>query len=491
VTARDEHSGGSQQSQEWAAGPAGPGLPSPPAVPGPPNAGPWGYPRPGPGQPGYGRVMVPQPPRRRLATLISYAAVAALAACAGGLAVGLTSGRGSPPSASPGLQPGSGAGTEPGASTSSGVGISTATLQRVENAVLPGLVVINSRLQDDGPDITGAAGTGMIISRSGLVLTNNHVIDATNGLTATVVSTGKTYPAMYLGYDKGSDIAVIKVEGASRLTPVPLGNSSAVRVGDGVVAMGNANGTGRITAVTGAITGLNQAITASEEGSGESAERLTGMLQTDADIIKGDSGGPLVSTAGQVIGMDTASSSGIMASQQNVGFAIPINKAMTIARQIVAGKPGPGMHIGATGFVGVLVPTAPSGGQSTQTSPRVQLQQMEESEEQQDLGPGGGLYQAPTGCLPNAADAGIPGHIAPAPSGALVLGALCDSPAAAAGLAAGDVITSAAGQQVSSPASLTSILATVRAGKQTTIVWVTPAGQTITRAVTLAQIPPQ
>ncbi len=438
----------------------------------------------GPWQAGYGHVPGPQPPRRRLAGIMSYIAVAAVAACGGGLAVGLTSNSGSPPSASSGLHPGSS--IEPGADT----GISSATLQRVENAVQPGLVVINSRLQDDGADVSGAAGTGMIISRSGLVLTNNHVIDASNGLTATVVSTGKTYPAVYLGYDKGSDVAVIRLEGASGLTPVPLGDSSAVRVGDRVVAMGNANGTGSITTVTGAITGLNEAITASDEGSSESAEHLTGMLQTDADIVRGDSGGPLVTAAGKVIGMDTASSSDIMASQQNMGFAIPINKAITVARQIIAGKPGPGVHIGATGFVGVLVPTAPGGGQSAQTSPRVQLQQMEESE-QQDLGPGGSLYPAPGGCLSNTADAGIPEHIAPASSGALVLGALCDSPAAAAGLAAGDVITSAAGQQVSSPASLTTILATVRAGKKITVVWVTPAGQTITRLVTLAQIPPQ
>ncbi len=425
-----------------------------------------------------------------MAAIISYVAVAAVAACGGGLAVALTSASGSPPSASTGLRPGNGAGTAPGAGGTSGASITGAPLQRVENAVQPGLVVINSRLQDDGADISGAAGTGMIISRSGLVLTNNHVIDASNGLTATVVSTGKSYPAIWLGYDKGSDIAVIKLEGASGLTPVPLGNSSAVRVGDGVVAMGNANGTGRIATVTGAITGLNRAITASDEGSGESAEYLTGMLQTDADIIQGDSGGPLVSTAGKVIGMDTAASSDVMASQQNVGFAIPINKAMTVARQIIAGKPGPGVHVGATGFVGVLVPSAPDGGRSTQTSPRVQLQQMEESE-QQGLGPGGSAYTGPDGCLANAADAGIPGHIAPASSGALVLGALCQSPAAAAGLTAGDVINAAAGQQVSSPASLTSILAAVPAGKKITISWVTPAGQTITRPVTLAQVPPQ
>jgi S1-C subfamily serine protease len=468
-----------------------PQSPSDPTSPG--DADPPSYRLPGPAQPGYGHVPGPQPPRRRLAAIISYAAVAAVAACSGGLAVALTANSGSPPSASAGLSPGSssGPGTEPGATASSGADVSGATLRRVQNAVQPGLVVINSKLQDDGPDITGAAGTGMIINRSGLVLTNNHVIDATNGLSATVVSTGKTYPAIWLGYDKGSDIAVIKLEGASGLTPVPLGNSSAVKVGDDVVAMGNANGTGSITTVTGAITALNRPVTAIDEGSGEPAEHLTGMIRTNADIVKGDSGGPLVTTAGQVIGMDTAASSDIMASQQNVGFAIPINKAMTVARQIIADKPGPGVRVGATGFVGVLVPTAPDGGRSTQTSPQVQLQQMEESEEQQDPGLGGSTYPAPVGCLPNTADAGIPGHIAPASSGALVLGALCQSPAAAAGLTAGDVITAAADRQVSSPASLTSILATVPAGKEITISWVTPAGQTITRAVALAQIPPQ
>jgi S1-C subfamily serine protease len=467
VTAGDEHDSGSQQSQEWR-----------------------GDRPPGPGQPDYGSVPAAQPVRRRWTPLISYVAVAAAAACCGGLAVALSSSSDSPPSASAGDRPGSGASTSPGPGTTPGSGISSAALQRVENAVQPGLVVINSKLQDDGADVSGAAGTGMIVSSSGLVLTNNHVITATNGLTATVVATHKTYPATWLGYDKGSDVAVIKLEGASGLTTVPLGDSADVKVGDDVVAMGNANGTGSITTVTGAITGLNEAVMASDEGSGESAEHLTGMLQTDADIIPGDSGGPLVSTDGKVIGMDTASSSDVMASQENVGYAIPVNKAMTIAREIIAGRPGAGVRVGASGFVGVLVPSAPDGAQSIQTSPRAQLQQLEESDEQQGLGPGN-VSTSPNGCLSNTADAGVPGHIAPASSGALVLGALCQSPAAAAGLAAGDVIITAAGQQVSSPASLTSILAKVPAGKTITIVWVTPDGQTVTHKITLAQIPPQ
>ena len=450
-----------------------PQSPSDPTLPGDP--------------PGYGYIPVPQAPRRRLAAAISYAVVAAVAACAGGLAVALTSSSGSPPSASAGLSPGSSSapGTEPGAAASSDAGISGAALQGVQNAVRPGLVVINSSLQDDGPDVYGAAGTGMIISRSGLVLTNNHVIDGTNGLTATVVATGKTYPAIWLGYDKGSDIAVIKLEGASGLTPVPLGNSSAARVGDGVVVMGNAGGTGSITTATGAITGLNLPIMASDEGGGD-AEHLTGMIRTDADIIQGDSGGPLVTTAGQVIGMDTASNSGDMASQRDVGFAIPINKAMTVARQIITDKPGPGVRVGATGFVGVLVPSGPNGQQSTAANPNRQLQQ--EEQQSQTFGQS---QVAPNTCVTSDQNPGIPAKVAPVSSGTLVLGALCQTPAADAGMIPGDVIVKVNSQTISSPSSLMTILQKIPGGKSITLTWVTPNDQTVTKSLTLSSAPPQ
>jgi S1-C subfamily serine protease len=425
-----------------------------------------------PVQPGHGEPELRR--RRLLAGVITYLAVAALAASSGGMVVAFTSSTASPSSA--GLGSGS---------TGLSSGISSATVRSVEKSVEPGVVVINSRLDDD-PHATGAAGTGMIISRSGLVLTNNHVIDGSNGLTATVISTGKIYAARWLGYDKGSDVAVIQLDGASGLTPVPLGNSAAVRVGDDVVAMGNAGGTGKIRTATGSITGLDQAITASDNGDGESAEHLTGMLQTDADIVRGDSGGPLASASGRVIGMDTAAANKTATSQETA-FAIPINKAMTIARQIIADKPGKGIREGAAGFAGVLVPSAPGGGQSTETSPLKQLQQTEGAN--QPLA--GGYRPAPASCVPIAAYAGIPQHIAPAASGALVLAALCQTPAAAAGLTAGDVITGAAGHRVSSPASLTGILSHLPSGEKITITWVTPSGRAVARTVTLAQVAPQ
>ncbi len=486
----DEHGSLGEPEEPGSAAPGNPGW----ILPGYGEAGysqpeigqPGYYPGGNPMQPGYGQAR-PRRRRRGLAGIISYLAVAALAAAFGGLAVAFSSPGGGPPNASSGLGPGSsGRSSAPGTALGSGSRISSATVSKVVKSVEPGVVVINSEL-DDNPDATGAAGTGMIISRSGLVLTNNHVIDSTNGLTATVVWTGKTYPARWVGYDKGSDVAVIQLEGASGLTPVPLGNSGGVRVGNDVVAMGNAGGTGTITTATGAITGLNQAIVASDDGSGASAEHLTGMLQTDAQIVRGDSGGPLASTDGKVIGMDTAAGSETTTSQQELAFAIPINKAMTIARQIIAGKPVPGIQVGAAGFAGVLVPAAPGGGQNTETSPRLQLRQAEQSEAQQPLG---GYYPAPATCVPNAGYSGIPQHIAPAAAGALVLGALCKSPAETAGLAAGDVITGVAGQQVSSPASLTRVLSHLPSGAKITITWVTPAGQTISRAITLAQAPP-
>jgi S1-C subfamily serine protease len=462
-----------------------------------------------PGQPGGGFGQPPggghgmpggygQPPRRRrrgLTTAITYLAVAAMAATAGGLVVAFADNTSQQPSASSGS--GSfGNGSNPfsgnspanggnGIGGNAGSNINQSTLQKVESAVIPGLVVITSNLKYDGSGAAAAA-TGMIISKNGTVLTNNHVINGSTGLTAVVVATHRSYPAKWLGYDKGSDVAVIQLVGASGLTTVPIGDSGKVNVGDNVIGMGNANGTGNITSVPGAVTALNQTITASDDGSGASSERLTGMIQTNADIIPGDSGGPLASTSGKVIGMDTAASTnGITSNQQDVGFAIPINKALTIARQIIAGRQGAGIQIGTTGFVGVLVPSGANGAQSNATSPSVQLQQQEANQQQF-----GQVNPAPGGCLQNNASPGVPTKIAPVDSGTLVLGSLCGTPAATAGMMAGDVITRVNSQVISSPASLMNTLKAVRGGSTISLTWVTPSDQTMTRSLTLAAAPP-
>lgn len=490
--------------------------------PGDPRHGDPGYGQPGYGQPGYGQPGQPgygpppgyqlgggfgqppggqgpppgygRPPRRRsgLTTAVAYIAVAGVAAAIGGLAVGLNDSGNQQPSASSGTfgNPSFGSGQQNhGGSSSSGANINRATLSKVEQSVEPGLVVISSNLKYDGAGASAAA-TGMIISSHGLVLTNNHVINGTTGLTGTVVGTGQRFSAKWLGYDKGSDVAVIQLQNASGLKTVPLGNSDSVKVGAAVIGMGNAGGTGRIQAVTGKVTGLNQSITASDQGSGVSAERLTGMLQTNAQIIPGDSGGPLADLTGKVIGMDTAASTGGVfsgqQSQQDVGFAIPINKAMSIARQIIAGQSSSSVHVGSSGFVGVLVPGGKNGTQSTVTNPQSQLRQQEKA--QKAFGP---LQPANNNCLASNQQAGVPTKVAPVSSGTLVLGSLCRTPAAAAGLVPGDVITKVNGQPVSSPASLMNILQAIKGGSTVRLTWVTTAGQTETKPLTLAAAPPQ
>ncbi|MGO8955834.1 MAG: trypsin-like peptidase domain-containing protein [Streptosporangiaceae bacterium] len=460
--------------------------------PGYPVGGGFGQPPGGQGvPPGYGR-----PPRKRsgMTTAVAYIAVAAVAAAIGGLAVGLNESGNQQPSASSGTfgNPNFGSGQQNNGGSvtpSSGANISPATLTKVKQAVEPGLVIISSNLKYYAPGASAAA-TGMIISSNGLVLTNNHVINGTTGLTATVVATNQRFNAKWVGYDKGSDVAVIQLEHASGLKTVPLGNSSSVKVGDTVVGMGNAGGTGRIQVAAGTVTALNQSIRASDQGSGASAENLTGMLQTNAQIIPGDSGGPLANVNGQVIGMDTAASSGSALSgqqSQDVGFAIPINKAIAIARQIIAGQSSSSVHVGSSGFVGVLVPGNPNGTQITATNPQAQLQQ----EKAADQAAGNVLPPATNNCLGSNEGAGIPTTVAPVSSGTLVLGALCGTPAAQAGLVPGDVITKVNSQPVSSPASLMNILQAIKAGSTVKLTWVTPAGQTETQPLKLASAPPK
>lgn len=150
-----------------------------------------------------------------------------------------------------------------------------------------------------------AAGTGMIITSNGLVLTNNHVIDRSTAIHVTIFGRSETYTAHVLGAAPSSDIAVLQIEGVTGLPTVGFASSASVNVGDAIVALGNALGRGGSPAVSqGTITALDQTITASA-GGGKS-EQLSGMLQSDATIYPGDSGGPLVNSSGQVIGMITA-----------------------------------------------------------------------------------------------------------------------------------------------------------------------------------------
>ena len=200
-----------------------------------------------------------------------------------------------------------------------------------------------------------AAGTGMVLTSTGEILTNNHVIDGATSISVTDVGNGKTYSAKVVGYDRTGDVAVVQLVGASGLRTVNTSTGTAA-AGQAVVGVGNAGGTGGTpSAAGGSITAMDQSITASDDGGGNS-ENLSGLIETNAGIQPGDSGGSLVNTSGQVIGMDTAASvdSGYETTASQ-GYAIPIGTALSIAKRIEAGDASSTVHIGATGFLGVSV----------------------------------------------------------------------------------------------------------------------------------------
>jgi S1-C subfamily serine protease len=284
-----------------------------------------------------------------------------------------------------------------------------------------------------------AAGTGIVLSPTGDVLTNNHVVEGATSVTATEVSTGRKFTASVLGYDVANDVAVIHLDGASGLKAARLADSSKLSVGDAVAAVGNAGGVGGTPRTSpGAVTGLNQSIAAADANG--VTEQLRGLIQTSVQLIAGDSGGPLVNGAGQVVGMDTAGSSRFtMRTQQAFGFAVPIDKAASIAREIEAAHGASTIHIGPTAFLGVAI--APPTG-------------------------------APT-----------------SPTGALVAGAVPGSPAAAAGIGKGDVITGLETTAVASPTDLSSALLRYHPGDTVRVGWIDSTGGQHTATVQLGNGP--
>jgi len=411
---------------------------------------------------GYG----PLPRRRGSGSWLTHTIVAVLAA---GLAVAVVLGFFSPGSG--GSQPGIGAVPAPPASAAP----LASGQQDIVTKIKPGLVLINTTLQYESEV---AAGTGMVLNTDGLVLTNNHVIEDSTKITATVISTGKTYQAKVVGYDQTGDVALIQLQNASGLTTVPIGNSSSVKAGNAVVAMGNAEGQGKITATAGHITALNQTITASDEAASTSTETLHGMIQTNANIVPGDSGGALASSVG-VIGMDTAGDDSGDQQGPAAGFAIPINTALSVARQIAAGHASSVITIGYPPFVGVFIASGSS------SNPQTQAQQ-----QGQQNGGFGGSGSTP-GCYNSNADVTVPSDIAPVSSGTLIDGTICGSPAAAADMTGGAVITAVNGQAVGSPDDFASIMKRFRPGDTISVTWVSPSGQRSTSRLHLSAGPPQ
>jgi S1-C subfamily serine protease len=303
-------------------------------------------------------------------------------------------------------------------------GASTGRTATATAAQQVGIVDINTTL---GLQSAKAAGTGMILTSNGEVLTNNHVINGATSITVTVVSTGTTYKASVVGYSATNDVAVIQLADASGLQTISAAGSLPT-VGQEVTGVGNAGGVGGTpSAAPGQVTALDQAITASDEGGG-GAERLTGLIETNAPIAAGDSGGPLFDSSNKVLGMDTAASAGGAAQ----AYAIPIAHALTLAQQIEAGQGSATVHIGATAFLGVDV---------------------------RDQG------------------------------GAKVAAVVSGSAAAAAGLVAGDVITSVNGTSVTTADGLSTALAPLTPGQKVSLGWTDASGGSHTGSATLAEGP--
>ncbi|PZQ88193.1 MAG: septum formation initiator [Leifsonia xyli] len=299
-----------------------------------------------------------------------------------------------------------------------------------------GVVLIDTEL---GYQDAAAAGTGMVLTSDGLVLTNNHVIEGSTEITVTVASTGETYTATVVGTDVEDDVALLQLQGASGLATVDI-DDDAETVGDDVTAVGNASGGGVLMAADGEITALDTTVTTSAEGS-VAGETLDGMIEIVADVVAGDSGGALLDDEGEVVGMTTAASTG---TATTVAYAIPIEDALAIVDQILAGDESNGVELGAPAFLGVGIA-------STQST----------------SGNGGRSGGSTT------------------TSGATIAGVYADTPAAEAGLEAGDTITAVDGVAVADADALSELLSGYQPGDAVTITWTDTTGASYSAMVTL------
>jgi S1-C subfamily serine protease len=290
-------------------------------------------------------------------------------------------------------------------------------VQGILAKVEPAVVAISTRGFSQGQFFNvvpqQGAGTGMVISSDGDVLTNAHVVAGATAIQVRMID-GKTHPATLLGSDPSADVAVVKVQGVSNLPTVKLGRSADLRVGDDVVAIGNALALpGGPTVTAGIVSALDRSIDAPNES-------LDHLIQTDAAINPGNSGGPLVNSSGEVVGINTAISS----DAQNIGFAIAIDTVKPVADQL---KKGQGTVRTGGAFLGVASVTVTG-----------------------DIRQRFGLQ---------------------ASKGALVVSVTPGSPADDAGLRQGDVITAIGGDQVSSSDDVGTAVRKHKAGDKVEVKW--------------------
>ncbi len=314
-------------------------------------------------------------------------------------------------------------GGQGGGTTSPGTS-SSDTTTKASGSQLTGLVRIITTMKYDRAQ---AAGTGMVLTSSGEVVTNHHVVAGSTSVKVKVMTTGRTYSAKVVGTDTKDDVAVLQLVGASGLSTVTA-DTDGVSVGDPVTAVGDANGTvDYLSAATGTVLAKQQSITTQSEGNA-AGERLTGLIQISSDVVSGDSGGATYDSQGEVIGMTTAASSG---SADVVGYAVPIAKVLHVADDLENGVTSSRYDYGSPAFLGIAL---------GRTGTTVQ-----------------GVYQG--------------------------------TAAAGTGLAAGDRITAVGSTQVRSATQLHDAISQRSPGDQVGITWTDTAGTSHTATVTLGTGP--
>jgi S1-C subfamily serine protease len=376
-----------------------------------------------------GTALGGPPPRRPIGRVVLAAVVAGLVLVASGVGIGWVLTRGD--SSSGARAPLGAVSTAPRIEANQDLD-AEAVADKVEPAVVNINTVLDANPFDDVPARGRGAGTGMIVTSDGQVLTNNHVIEGATTIEVTVAGRSQAYVAHFVGAAPDDDVALLQIQGVSGLPTVALADSSRLEVGQEVLAIGNALGRGGPPTVTeGRISALDRTITISDGRGG--TERLSGLIQTDAAIQPGDSGGPLVNSASQVVGMITAGSrDSRFESGSRFGFAISSSTALSIVNEIRAGRASSSIIIGEPGFLGVEVQELDAA-----TADRLGLGSTE---------------------------------------GVLIVGATPGTPAARVGISEGSVITAIDGQRISSIDELGAALHQHGPGEEVRVTWVDENG---------------
>jgi S1-C subfamily serine protease len=386
-----------------------------------------GYPHPGYYTPTqyYGQAPAPVATKRRW-PLALVAGIVALVLAAGGLNLAARTILGAAPS------PSSTATTEPQTQPSEPTdnpgrqGGGTTTGNSVAAAQSAGVVLIEA---ETGSGI--AAGTGMILTADGKVLTNYHVVAGSEKVSVTVADSGNTYTATVVGFDQAKDVALLQLKDASGLTTVTPDNDQ-VAVGDAIAAVGNASGGGELVKAAGSVTATDQSLTVSSDSPWGSSEDLSGLVETNARAVPGDSGGPMFDAENEVLGMTTAGS-----TRERTSYAVPIATALAVVDQIETGQDAGTVRVGPAGYLGIKVADAETGSGTGKTITQV-----------------------------------VPG-----------------SPADEVGVVSGSKLTKVGDTTIKASANLATVIRALEPGQQVTIEWTTPSGTHKTATVTLGSSP--